>query len=376
MTRKRWIWLGVALFAAALAAWLLFGRAEDPAERYRTAEVARGPLRDAVTANGTLNPVRVVSVGSQVSGTISRINADFNDRVSAGQVLAVIDPRLFEARLRASEANLQQLRAQAALQSANARRAAELRARGFVSEQAFDNARAQAEVAAAQVRAAQAQLAQDRTNLSFTVIRSPVAGVVMSRQVDVGQTVAASFQTPTLFTIARDLTRMQIEAAVAEADVAKVRVGQRVAFTVDAYGAREFAGEVQEVRLNPTTQQNVVTYTVVVAVPNADGALLPGMTANARFLVRDYAQALLLPNAALSWKPQDWTADDARALAARDPLGKDPAAVTLFRLGAGGPEPVRVKLGAADPDNSVVTAGALKAGDKVIVGLVDEEPKP
>lgn len=373
MSRRRWIYLGLTLAVVGALLWW-FNRPQDPAAGFRTAPATLGALKEVITANGTLNPVRVINVGTQVSGTVSRLTVDFNDRVAAGQVLLEIDPRVYQARLAASEATLAQLRATAQLNAANAARAAELRRQQFISQQDYDTARAQATASAAQVRSAAAQIVQDRTNLGYTVIRSPVAGVVISRQVDIGQTVAASFQTPTLFTIARDLTRMQIEASVAEADVAKVRIGQRVRFTVDAYGAREFVGSVRQVRLNPTTQQNVVTYTAVVAVPNPDGALLPGMTANASFQVRDYPRALLLPNGALSWKPADWTPEKARESAAKDPLGKDPAAVTVFRLEPTGPRPVRVRLGAADVDNSIVTAGGLKAGDRLVTGLINDKP--
>jgi len=341
----------------------------DPNAKYRTVAVAYGDLSEVVTANGTLNPVRLVSVGTQVSGTVQTLKANFNDPVRAGQLLAEIDPSVYRARLAQSEASANNLRATLALARANAERGKQLYDAKFISRQDFETLNATVAGDAAQVQAAEAQVAQDRANLGYTVIRSPVDGVVISRQVDIGQTVAATFQTPTLFTIARDLTQMQIEAAVAEADVAKVIVGQRVTFTVDAFGPRQFEGRVQQIRLNPTTQQNVVTYTVIVAVPNPDRALLPGMTANANFRIQDFHHVLLLPNAALSWKPDGWTSDKARSSAAKDPLGADPAALTVFRLGKNGPEPVRVKLGVADADHSMVTAGALHSGDKVITNV-------
>lgn len=369
MTRRI---LGFAALAAGIVAlvWALAVRGRAPAERYATVEVVRGRLTETVSANGTLNPVRVVNVGSQVSGTVERLYVDFNDRVTAGQVLLELDPRLFRARLQQSEAALANVEAQAALAEANAKRAAELFRQDFISRQEYEQAIAAARSQAAQVASARAAVSQDRANLGFSIIRAPVAGIVIDRKIDIGQTVAASFQTPELFTIAQDLTEMQIEAAVAEADISRVRLGQPVSFTVDAFGDRRFEGQVSQVRLNPVTQQNVVTYTVVVAVPNPDGALLPGMTVNATFVVTEHADALLVPNAALSWKPADWT----RPRGA--PAGRDALSTTLFVLGADGrPEARRVALGAADNERSIVLRGELKAGERVITGLVEQAAK-
>ncbi len=376
MTIPRRRWMASGLFVLAIVAvlgWRVTHRV-DPAARYRAAPVVLGDLDQVITANGTLNPVRVVSVGTQVSGTIQSLAVNFNDPVRAGELLAEIDPSVYRARLAQSEAAADNLRASLVLARANQGRGKQLFDAKFISAQDYETFNATAAGTAAQVQAAEAQVAQDRANLGYTFIRSPVDGVVISRQDDNGQTVAASFQTPTLFTIARDLTQMQIEAAVAEADVAKVVVGQRVTFTVDAFGARAFEGRVQQIRLNPTTQQNVVTYTVIVAVPNPDKALLPGMTANASFRVQDFHHVLLLPNAALSWKPANWTAETARAGA--DAVPEDPAAFTVFRLGKAGPEAVRVRLGAADVDHSIVTAGALRAGDRVITGTREPAGAP
>lgn len=358
MTRRRWIILLVlGLAAAAWFGWQATHR-PDPAAAFTTASIARGDLSEAITANGVLNPVRVVSVGTQVSGTVARLTVDYNSKVTAGQLLLELDPSVYAARLAASEANLANIRSTLALQTANARRAAELFRQNYISRQEFETAQQVAASAAAQVAGAAAQIKQDRTNLGFTVIRSPVSGVVISRQVDLGQTVAASFNTPTLFTIARDLTAMQIEAAVAEADVAKVRLGQAVTFTVDAYGTRSFTGSVRQVRLNPSTQQNVVTYTVIVGVANPDGALLPGMTANASFLVSEQKDVLLIPNAALSYKPADYVPPKRRE--------GDAGTLTVFVLKAGVATPVRIKVGASDADSSILVAGPLKAGDAVI----------
>jgi HlyD family secretion protein len=367
-TTGRILALLLPLVAIAGAVWYFAIRKPGDAARFHTAAAETGDLTEVISANGTINPVRVVNVGSQVSGTVQKLYADYNDKVTAGQVLLELDPQLFKARLAQSEGALANARAQAALSQANAARAGQLRRQDFISQQDYETALATARSQAAQVASAQAAADQDRANLGFSIIRAPVSGVIISRAVDIGQTVAASFQTPTLFTIAQDLTEMQIEALVAEADVARVQLGQKVSFTVDAYGNRPFAGTVSQVRLNPTTQQNVVTFTVIVAVPNPDGALLPGMTVNASFLVRQYDDVLLVPNSAMSWKPAGWNRQQ-QPKPLPDEARLPGYGTTIFVLGPGGePEPRRIRVGAADNDMSVVLGGQLKAGEKVITG--------
>jgi HlyD family secretion protein len=386
MTKRRIIGIA-ALVAGVIAAIVAFARRDDdPAARYQITPAAMGNLSEEISANGTINPVRVVNVGSQVSGTVEKLYVDFNDRVTAGQVLLELDPRLFRAALQQSQAALANAEAQSALAEANRRRAAELRRQDFISQQDYEQTIATARSQAAQVQSARARVAQDQANLTFSIIVAPVSGVIINRKIDIGQTVAAAFQTPELFSIAQDLTQMQIEALVAEADVARVRLGQTVNFTVDAYNDRQFTGTVAQVRLNPSTQQNVVTFTVVVTVPNPDGALLPGMTVNARFLVKDHVNVLLVPNAAMTWKPRDWTRQQA-AEKARNAEGAKAAeearkpqsgfGTTIFVLGADDkPQPRRIRLGAADADNSIVLGGELKAGDRVITGEVDPKVPP
>ncbi len=371
MTRRNWIIL--AVIGVIVAAWLAWRALNPPPvpDLYKTATIARGDLTEEITANGVINPVRVVSVGTQVSGTVQALYADFNDRVIAGQVLLRLDPALFNSRLQASQASLTNARASAALQAANAQRAAQLVGKDYISRQDYETALASAKTSAASVAQAEAQVRQDAANLDFSVIRSPVSGVVISRQIDIGQTVAASFNTPTLFQIARDLTEMQIEASVAEADIARVKPGQLVNFTVDAYGARQFRGTVAQIRLNPTTQQNVVTYTVIVKAANPDGALLPGMTANASFIVAEKRNVVLLPTAALSFKPDGW-----KPLRSARNKPRDPDEVTVFALVAGKAEARQLKLGASDADFSEVVSGPLKAGDTIITGkAIDDKAK-
>jgi HlyD family secretion protein len=374
MTRRSWI---ILVVMAALAVAAFFGwRALNPppvVDPWKTSVLEKGDLAEEITANGILNPVRVVSVGTQVSGTVQELYADFNDRVKAGQLLLRLDPALFASQLQTSEASLANARATAELQAANAARAAELVKQKFISQQEYETAVAQARTTKATVAQAEARVRLDRANLDFSVIRSPVSGVVISRQIDIGQTVAAAFNTPTLFLIARDLTEMQIEAAVAEADIAKVKPGQRVDFTVDAYGARKFAGTVQQIRLNPTTQQNVVTYTVIVNAANPDGALLPGMTANASFLVSDRKNVLLIPNAALSFKPEGWKPQRSGK---RERGGGSNDTATVFVLDNGEPKPRRIRLGPSDADMTEVVGGDLKAGETIITGSNAPDKKP
>lgn len=335
MTRRSILFWLVAVAVLAGGAWWWSQRTDPGAAkletRYRFATLDRGEIVQAVTANGTLNPVILVNVGTQISGTIKTLGTDFNEPVKRGQVLARLDPALIEAAIAQIEANIAQLQAavgQAAANLANVRtqqslartrlsRNRELLARNFISqsqvddsEQALQSADAQVTAAEAalravqaQVGAAQAQLQRERTNLGYTVIRSPIDGVVVARSVDVGQTVAASFQTPTLFQIARDLREMQIDTSIAEADIALIKVGMPVSFRVDALVDQNFAGTVRQIRLNPAIQSSVVTYNVVIDAPNPAGRLLPGMTASVRIEIERKASVLRIPNTALRFRP-------------------------------------------------------------------------
>src|SRR5262249_23325515 len=254
---RRWILLVILAVAVVLAvsASLRTASSQAAGERYRTEVVAVGDIVQTVSATGTLNPVVLVRVGTQVSGTVSKLHADYNDRVQGGQILVELDDALFRAQVQQSDASVGNAEAALELAAVNERRLRELSRQGVVSKQELDQAVAAAKSTRAQLALAKAQLEKDRTNLGYTVIRSPVSGVVVDRQVDVGQTVAASFQTPTLFLIAQDLARMQIDSSFAEADIGTVRVGQPVSFTVDAFPGRTFPGTVKLIRLNPVTQR-------------------------------------------------------------------------------------------------------------------------
>jgi HlyD family secretion protein len=311
--------LGIAVVAIlGGGAWYWTTRKGDGVESaYRTATVERGDIRVAISATGTLSAISTVTVGSQISGQVTDVLVDYNSEVKKGEVLARIDPSTYEAQI--EQGNAQIANAQASLRQAQATlanaeldytRKADLGQQKLVAQSDVDLARASRDQARAQVNAAQAQIRQQtastqttRVNLDRTVIRSPVDGVVLTRTIEPGQTVAASLQAPELFTIAEDLSKMKIELAVDEADIGQVKVGQSVSFTVDAFADRQFRGEVQQVRLSATTTSNVVTYPVVVSVDNSDGTLLPGLTVNAEIEVSKRDNILKISNAALRYKP-------------------------------------------------------------------------
>lgn len=330
--------------------------------RYRLVKVVKGNVTQTVSANGTLNPVVLVNVGTQVSGTVKRLHVDFNDKVRKGQVLMELDAALFEAQVRQSEANVRSAEASLELAQANEARMRDLFAQEYVSRQEYDQAVQALKSARSQLDLSRAQLQKDKTNLGYTVIRSPVSGVVIAREVDVGQTVAASFQTPTLFKIAQDLGKMQINSSFAEADVGNIRVGQPVQFTVDAFSGKIFPGVVKQVRLNPTTQQNVVTYDVVVSVDNPDHILLPGMTAYVNIAVASRKDVLLVPNEALRFRPKE------------NGTGKPPGRKTekdgfsgrVYVLEQGKPKQVMIRTGITDNRMTELVAGALREGDSLV----------
>jgi len=358
LSRKRLVIL--VLLAATIAAggygWWRHATA-DKAPRYQTTAVDRGDITQTVAANGTLNPVVLVNVGTQVSGTVSKLYADFNDRVKPGQVLARLDPALFLAQLRQSQAGLASARAHFVLARTKARRSHQLFSRGFVSANDMDQAKETLAAARAQVALSQAQVRRDRTNLDYSIIRSPISGVVVARNVDIGQTVAASFQTPTLFQIAKDLRVMQIDTSVAEADIGQIRIGQPARFTVDAYPNARFHGKVRQIRLNPTIQQNVVTYNVVVAVDNAEGRLMPGMTAHVNIIVEHKPHALRVPNAALRFKPSPGD---------HVPPAENLGTNVVYRLRDRQLIPVPLKTGASSSRYTAVLSGNLKEGDHLV----------
>jgi HlyD family secretion protein len=353
---------------AGLAYYYLKPKQLTPAERYVTVNPQRGEIVQEVSANGTLNPITLVSVGTQVSGIVKHIYVDFNSAVKEGDILMTLDPSLLEAQVQQSQAGVVSAQSALDLARANTARTRALYGKSYVAKQDLDQAVQAEESAAAALKQAQALARKDKTNLGYTIIRSPISGVVVAREVDEGQTVAASFQTPELFKIAQDLSKMRIYASVAEADVGGIKMGQSAHFTVDAYPGRTYSGTVSQVRLNPTTVQNVVTYTVVVDAANP-GELLPGMTAYVDIRTAEKKDALKVPNAALRFKP----ANMSETTVAR-PKNVSPGTLTgtVYKLGAQGIRPIQVTLGMTDGKFTEITSDNLTTEDK----LVTEDKTP
>lgn len=356
----------VLLASGAIVAWWMRTTPEQP--KWVTARVDRGPIVQRVTANGTLNPVELVNVGTQISGTVLTLHTDFNQPVKAGQLLAELDPAILHAQIRQTEANLASARATLNSAEIALTRNENLKARGFVSDGALDGLRKDVATASAQVQQVEAQLSRDRTNLGYSQIRSPIDGIVVNRGIDVGQTVAASFQTPTLFQIARDLRRMQIDTSVSEADVGAITAGQPVRFTVDAFRDQEFNAQVRMVRLNPTSQQNVVTYNVVINVDNKDGILLPGMTAQVAVTTNRKENVLRVPAAALRFRPPEQGAAGTEAAGA---AGAANGASKGGGGGANGDGKGRARASAAVPRIYQVDADNLLAPKDIKTGISD-----
>lgn len=297
--------MAVIVLGAVGGAGIYFANDEDEAPQYQTAVVTRGDLTQVVTASGTLNPVLNVQVGSQISGNIAKLFADYNSLVKSNQIVAQLDPSVAQASVRQAEADLANAQASLELQQAETRRAEILVKDRLISQSDYDKALATLHQAEAQVKIKQASLERSKLDLAHCTIYAPVDGIVISRNVDVGQTVAASMNAPVLFQIANDLSNMQIDANVSEADVGTVETGQQVNFTVDAYPSRTFTGRVVQIRNSPVTVQNVVTYDTVIGVTNSDFKLKPGMTATVSITTAQRTNVLKVPNAALRFKPPE-----------------------------------------------------------------------
>lgn len=360
------------LLLAAVAAWYWWTTGPPPIQ-YKTASVDRGPITAIVTATGTLNPVISVQVGSQVSGKVSQLFADFNSVVKKGQVLAQIDQQPFQARVRQARAavksakgNLAKAKNMARQRKLELDRMAALRPQAFVSQADLDlsetnyrDAAANVEVLQAQLDQAEATLASAELDLGFTTIYSPVDGTVVSRNVDVGQTLAAAFQTPILFLIAQDLKRMQVNTNVSESDIGGVAEGTTATFRVDAYPKTFFNGVVTQVRNAPINIQNVVTYDVVITVDNSELKLKPGMTANVTIVTAKKEDPLRVPNGALRFRMPD--------------VPVDRKMTKVWRLHEGRMEPIAVNTGIADSLFTEITEGPLREGDAVIIGIENPE---
>ncbi len=397
MSKKTVVWV-LVVAAAAVGLFFLIGSRGKSEAKYRTAAVDKGDITQTVTATGALSAVTTVQVGSQVSGIIAKLYADFNSKVKKGDLLAELDPTPFQAQVEQQQANVLKAVVDARNAQITFNRQKRLLAEGLAAQADFDSAKAAYDAANAQVSQAKAGLSQAQTNLKYTKIASPIDGIVVARQFDVGQTVAASFQAPTLFTIAQDLTKMQVSADVSESDIGRVQVGEPVRFTVDAYPERQFRGSVSQIRLNATVNQNVVTYPVIVEVSNPDLMLRPTMTANVSIDVAVVHDVLRIPNAALRWKPEVTIAAPASSpeerAAKSDQQGGTQAMARQFGQTGGGTrpagggrggsrpttiyelqgpkgelKPVEIRTGITDGRYTQVVSGDVKPGDPVIVGL-------
>lgn len=387
-TRKRVV-IAVAVLAAAAVAVAVVKRKDDtvPPSQYRSTVVDRGAINQTVTATGTINPVALINVGSQVSGTVAELNADFNDRVKKGQVLLKLEPTIFNAQVRQAEATIASARASLRLAQATFERNEQLVAQNFLSGLALDQSKREMQVAQANLTLAQAQHDRARADLNNSVIRSPIDGVVIKRTIDLGQTVAASFNTPNLFQIAQDLTKMQIDTSVSEADVGQLKDGLPARFVVDAYPDREFAATMRQFRLAPNVVQNVVTYNVVLDVDNVDELLKPGMTAQVRLVVANRPDVLRIPTTALRFRlseeeqeaerKRNKDAKPAAVAATPAPVKDDDIAFRnasdttrmfkIYKLDAmNHPQPVDIRAGLSNFRYTEVVSGDLKPGDRVV----------
>ena len=400
--RRRPLIIGsiAALVAASLAAFYVLRRGRENAEAFRTQVVDRGTVSEIVTATGTISAVTTVQVGSQVSGIIARLYADYNSPVKRGGLLAELDPTPFQAQVEQRGADL--VRSEVQMRNAEIafRRSERLLAAGLQAEAEYDSARAAFESAKAQVDQAAAALRQAKTSLSYARIYSPIDGVVVARQYDIGQTVAASFQAPTLFTIAEDLTKMQVLVDVDQSDIGRVVVGQGARFTVDAYPDETFTGRISQIRLNATQNQTVVTYPVIVDVANPDRKLKPTMTADVTIEVASVSDVLRVPNAALRFQPietgrpgNDGAPASGRAggdraggirpggdqagggleraaAALADATPGAPRRQTVYVAGPNGAlRPVPVRTGLSDGRFTQILEGDLREGDRIAVGI-------
>ena len=358
LSRRAWLlWaLGLLALGAGLYFWL---RPAAPIWDWYTAPVENQPLDLSATATGTLAAVRTVAVGTQVSGVIAALYVDFNSRVKKGQVIAELDKTLLRSALADATAVLDKAQVQTRESQREFVRAKLLYNSKVIARVDYDTALTTYQSALASERSARTQQARAGVNLNFATITAPINGVVVARNVDVGQTVAASFNTPTLFTIANDLTRMQVEAAVDEADIGQVKTGQAVNFAVDAYPGRTFRGVVQQIRLLPVVTQSVVTYTVIISTTNADLALLPGLTANLTIGTAHYPAAPTVPASALTFGPP--------AGYLRAGAGPVPAGPRVWVVRGDSLRPVAVQVGASDGVHTQVH-GALRAGEQVATG--------
>ncbi|MBE7708551.1 MAG: efflux RND transporter periplasmic adaptor subunit [Cyanobacteria bacterium SIG27] len=370
--KKRYMILGAIIAALVLLGLMSF--VKNGSTKYTTKPISKATIIQSVEASGTIKPINTIAVGTQVSGTVQKIYVDYNSVVKKGDLLAELDPSLFQAnvdqsnaKLRNAKASYQRVKATLNYKENNYKRYKHLFEKNYVSrddvelaESNYLQAKADLDAATAEVSAASASLENNLTNLRYSKITSPVDGTVISRAVDVGQTVAASFNTPTLFEVAKDLTQMQIETSVSEADIGKIKVGQKATYTLDGYQDKKFHGEVTQVRLASTTTNNVVTYTVIVSVDNSEGFAIPGMTANVSIKVNEAKDVLCVENRAFKVSLDDTKKYEKQG---------------IWILTSSGPKRYDIVVGASDDNKSQIISDEIKEGDKVIISVISPNKK-
>ncbi|WP_417471248.1 efflux RND transporter periplasmic adaptor subunit [Leyella stercorea] len=362
MNKKKALVIAAVAAIAALAVWLLSGGKKEEKITFDTAAVAPANIMNSITATGTIEPVTSVTVGTQVSGIVSKLFVDYNSVVKKGQVIAELDKTNLMSQLNTAKTQLATAQSQLNYQTANYKRYKTLFEKGLVAADDFDNAKLSYTQAKEQVVSAKEEVQRAQTNLGYATITSPIDGVVLSKSVEEGQTVAASFSTPELFTIAQDLTNMQVVADVDEADIGDVKEGERVTFTVDAYPDDTFEGEVKQVRQEATTTNNVVTYEVVISAPNADLKLKPGLTANVTIYTAERKGVLSVPSKALRFTPQKETVGKMKIVDVANAKNK------VWTLEGNSIVAHKVNIGMTDGTNTQIVGG-IAEGTKVITGL-------
>lgn len=362
MNKKKLLVIAAIAAIATLAAWLLSGGKKEEKITFDTAAVAPANIMNSITATGTIEPVTSVTVGTQVSGIVSKLFVDYNSVVKKGQVIAELDKTNLMSQLNTAKTQLATAQSQLNYQTANYKRYKTLFEKGLVAADDFDNAKLSYTQAKEQVASAKEEVQRAQTNLGYATITSPIDGVVLSKSVEEGQTVAASFSTPELFTIAQDLTNMQVVADVDEADIGDVKEGERVSFTVDAYPDDTFEGEVKQVRQEATTTNNVVTYEVVISAPNADLKLKPGLTANVTIYTAERKGVLSVPSKALRFTPQKETVGKMKIVDVANAKNK------VWTIEGNSIVAHKVNIGMTDGTNTQIVGG-IAEGTKVITGL-------
>ena len=362
MNKKKALVIAAVAAIAALAVWLLSGGKKEEKITFDTAAVAPANIMNSITATGTIEPVTSVTVGTQVSGIVNKLFVDYNSVVKKGQVIAELDKTNLMSQLNTAKTQLATAQSQLNYQTANYKRYKTLFEKGLVAADDFDNAKLSYTQAKEQVASAKEEVQRAQTNLSYATITSPIDGVVLSKSVEEGQTVAASFSTPELFTIAQDLTNMQVVADVDEADIGDVKEGERVTFTVDAYPDDTFEGEVKQVRQEATTTNNVVTYEVVISAPNADLKLKPGLTANVTIYTAERKGVLSVPSKALRFTPQKETVGQMKIVDVANAKNK------VWTIEGNSIVAHKVNIGMTDGTNTQIVGG-IAEGTKVVTGL-------